>query len=160
MAVSPTYALAHVFLPNLTKLQGPHTLVAAVERGNKAFFEQVWLQAQLPFDPKIFFLKRDPYRCAMLELPPPRDAGDAHMIAVITRTTDSWFWRYFTLEQDYVLATRSFRTLICQREGAKHSKLGPGPQLTGDFERDAAAFADAALLPIITNRSLADGTTG
>lgn len=154
MPVSPTYALAHVFLPNLTKLQGPNTVVSAVERNNKAFFEQVWAQAQVQHVPNIFFLNRAPYRVAVIELPTPRDLGDAHMVSVITRTTDGWFWKYFTLEHDYVLQTQSFRTMLCERDGAKHRKLGPGPALTGDFKRDAMAFADAALLPIVSARGL------
>ncbi len=155
MPVSPTHALAHVFLPNLTKLQGPNTVVSAVERGNKLFFEQVWMQAQIQHDPQLLFINRAPYRVAIIELPTPRDPGDAHMIAVTTRTTDGWFWKYFTLEQDYVLSTRSFRTMICEREGAKHRKIEPGPALTGEFKRDAEAFADAALRPIISARGLA-----
>jgi hypothetical protein len=155
MPVSQTHALAHVFLPNLTKLQGPHTFVSAIERGNKDFFEPAWSQAQLKHDPNILFLNRAPYRVGIVELPSPRDPGDAHLVAVVTRTTDGWFWKYFSLEQDYVLSTRSFRTMICEREGAKHRKIGPGPLLTGDFRKDAAAFADAALLPIISARGLA-----
>jgi hypothetical protein len=154
MALSPTYALAHVFLPNLTKLQGPHTFVAAVERGKKEFFAPVWAQAQIEHDPVFFFLQRDPYRVAVLELPPSKDTGEAHMIAVVTRSTDQWFWKYFTLERDYVLATQSFRTLICERDGAKHRKIGPGPVLTGVFKADATAFADLALLPVISAQSL------
>jgi hypothetical protein len=155
MAVSPTYALAHVFLPNLTKLQGPNTVVSAVERGNKDFFEGAWAQAQLKHDPKIFYLLREPYRAGVIELPAARDVGDAHMIAVVTRRTDNWFWKYFTLEHEYVLATQSFRTALCEREGSKHRRIGPGPALTGDFGKDAAAFVDAALVPIISARSLA-----
>jgi hypothetical protein len=152
MPVSPTYALAHVFLPNLTKLQGPNTLISAVERNNKAFFDQVWAQAYVQHDPNMLFLHLAPYRVAVIELPAPRDLGDAHMVAVITRTTDGWFSKYLTLEQDYVLATRTFRTQLCEREGATHRKLGAGPVLTGDFRKDATAFADAALLPIISAR--------
>jgi hypothetical protein len=159
MPVSPTHALAHVFLPNLTKLQGPNTFVSAVERNNKDFFEPAWSQAQLTHVPDILFLHRAPYRIAVVELPAPRDLGDAHMVAVVTRTTDGWFWKYFTLEQDYVLASRTFRTMLCEREGAKHRKIGPGPALTGDFKSDAAAFADAALLPIISARGLAANAT-
>lgn len=154
MPVSPTYALAHVFLPNLTKLQTPNSVVSAVERNNKTFFEQVWMQAQVSHDPNILYLHRAPYRIAVIELPKPRDLGDAHMVAVVTRTTDGWFWKYFTLEHDYVLQTQSFRTLICERDGAKHRKIGPGPALTGDFRKDATAFADAALVPIISARGL------
>ncbi len=156
MAVSPRYALAHTFLPNLARLQGPNNFVSAVEMKKKEFFDQVWTQAQMGFVGRTIFLSRPPYRVAVVELPEPKEAGEAHMVAVITRTTEQWFWKYRTLEMDYVLATRSFRTLICEREGATHRKLGPGPALTGDFERDAAAFADAALLPIISGRGLGE----
>ncbi len=152
MPVSPTHALTHIFLPNLTKLQGPNTVVSAVERNNKLFFEQVWAQAHVQHDPQIFYLHRAPYRIGVIQLPEPRELGDAHMIAVITRTTDNWFWKYLTLEHDYALATKSYRTMICEREGATHRKLFAGPALTGDFKKDATAFVDAALVPIISAR--------
>lgn len=156
MAVSPTYALAHVFLPNLARLQGPHNFVSAAEMKKKEFFDQVWTQAQLGFTGRTFFLARDPYRVAVVELPAPKEAGEAHMVAVVTRTTEQWFWKFFTLEMDYVLASRTFRTMICEREGNKHRKICPGPVLSGTFERDATDFIDAALAPIISGRGLAE----
>ncbi|HRC56744.1 MAG TPA: hypothetical protein PKU97_12515 [Kofleriaceae bacterium] len=154
--MSPTYALAHVFLPNLARLQGPNNFVSAAEMGKKEFFEQVWAQAQMGYTGRTFFLARDPYRIAVVELPEPKEAGEAHMVAVVTRKTEQWFWKFFTLEMDYVLTTRSFRTMICERDGNKHRKIGPGPALTGAFERDATEFADAALLPIISGRGIAE----
>lgn len=156
MAVSPSHALANVFLPNLARLQGPNNFVSAAEMKKAEFFEQVWTQAQLGYTGRTCFVARDPYRAAVVELPAPKEAGDAHMIAVITRKTDQWFWKYFILEMDYVLATRSFRTMIIERDGPKTRKVGPGPAVTGEFERDAGSFVDAALLPIISGRGLSE----
>lgn len=158
MAVSPSHALANVFLPNLARLQGPNNFVSAAELKKAEFFDQVWNQAQLGYKGRTCFVARDPYRAAVVELPAPKDAGDAHMIAVITRKTDQWFWKYFILEMDYVLATRSFRTMIIERDGQKTRKVGPGPAMSGTFERDAGDFVDAALLPIISARGMAEAS--
>jgi hypothetical protein len=50
--------------------------------------------------------------------------------------------RYFTLEHDFVLAKQANRTLLCEREGQKHSKIGDGPVLTGNASDDARAFVN------------------
>jgi hypothetical protein len=59
--------------------------------------------------------------------------------------------RYFTLEHDFVLATRQTKTTICERDGQRMAKKGDGPAITGDFQADANAFVDA-MMEIISRR--------
>lgn len=141
--MSPTYALAHVFLPNHTKLKGAASIVSAIERKEKAFLDPVWAQAYVTHDPKLFAFTRAPYRIAVITLPPPKDMGEAYLVAWVIQQGDPGFARFFTLEHDYVLATRSDRTLVCEREGTKHTKHFEGPKLTGNPDTDVAAFVDA-----------------
>jgi hypothetical protein len=142
MATSPAYALAHVFLPNQTKLRGAATIISAIERKEVTFFDPVWAQAFVKHAPKLHATTREAYRIGVVDLPPPKDLGEAHMVGWVAKHGDPAFARYFTLEHDYVLATRSDRTMVCERTGQQHTRHFEGPALTGDFAQDAAAFVD------------------
>jgi len=152
MAMSPTYALVHVFIPNLLKLKGAATMVSALERKEKVFLDQLWSQAFVTHDPHITTQLREPYRIGVFSLPPPRDLGEAHFAGFVVKKTDPSYSRYFTLEHDHVLAKRADRTLVCEREGQKHTKHFDGPALTGAPATDAAAFVDAFMELIIPTR--------
>lgn len=149
MAMTPAYALAHVFLPNLTKLKGAATVVGAIERKEKVFFDGVWAQAHVTFDPKHVALVREPYRIAVMALPEPKEMGEAFFVGWVVKKGDPAFARYFTLEHDYVLAKKANRTVLCEREGQKHTKHGDGPVVTGDFGADAATFVDAFMERVV-----------
>jgi hypothetical protein len=152
MAMTPTYALVHVFIPNLLKLKGPATMVSALERKEKVFLDQLWSQAFVTHNPDITTQLREPYRIGVFSLPPPKDLGEAYFAGVVVKKTDPTYSRYFTLEHDYVLAKKANRTLVCEREGAKHTKHFDGPVLTGTTATDAAAFIDAFMELIIPTR--------
>jgi len=152
MAMSPAYALAHLFLPNLLKLKGHATVVSAVERRDLVFFDPLWGQAHLQHSPHITYQLRDPYRIATLSLPAPTELGEAHMAGIVIKTSDPSFMRYFTLEHDYVLAKKAHRTLLCERAGQKHSKHGDGPALTGNAGDDARAFVDCFMELIVPTK--------
>jgi hypothetical protein len=150
MANSPLNTLAHVFFPNLVKLKG-HTAVAhAIERKDKAFFAQTWSQAFVTHDPKFFYTTKDntdgtiTFRIGVINLPEPKDMGDAYMIGVVVRKNDSAFGRLFLLEHDWMLKTKSNKTVVAEREGygpaARRSVHWDGPVLTGTWETDAQAF--------------------
>ncbi len=149
MAMTPTFALAHVFLPNLVKLKGAATVIGVIERKEKFFFDAVWGQAHIEHMPFLYAELRDPptggasYRIGVLDLPAPTDLGEAYMVGLVANKKDPTFGRYFTLEKDYVLKTKSDRTMVCEREGQKHSKHFEGPPITGFKEADAVAFIDA-----------------
>ena len=149
MAMTPAYALAHVFLPNLIKLKGHSTVISALERKNLVFFDPLWAQAQVTHHPHVTSQMRDPYRIATLSLPAPSEIGEAHMAGIVIRPNDPVFMRYFTLEHDYVLAKQANRTVLAEREGQKHTRRGDGPVLTGDPEADAKAFVDCFMELIV-----------
>lgn len=149
MAMTPTYALAHVFLPNLVKLKGASTIVGVIERKEKFFFDAVWSQAHVEHTAFLLFATRDHYRIGVIDLPPPKELGEAFFFALVVSSQDPSFARVFTLEHDYVLAKKADRTLVCEREGSKHTKHFDGPVLTGNKETDANAFVDAFMELII-----------
>lgn len=150
--MSPTFALAHVFLPNLVKLKGAATVVGVIERKEKFFFDAVWQQAHIEHAPFLHAQQRDPYKIGVIDLPPPKEMGEAYWVGFVTKKTDPSFGRYFTLERDYVLATKSDRTLVCERVGQQHTKHFEGPPVTGDQEKDAAAFVDAFMELIVPTK--------
>lgn len=146
---SPTHAIAHQFMPNLLRTKGAQTILGVVERKEKYFFDQVWNQAHVQHTAFLHLnTDREPIRIAVIDLPPPKEMGEAHFIAIVGRMDDANYKKYFLLEHDYSLATKSDRTLITERDGTRHIKHIEGPPMTGDKATDAEAFADA-LVPFL-----------
>lgn len=141
--------IAHVVLPNLMKLKGASTLVGAMERRDVSMFAHVWSQTGLDHAPQVIAKERDhggaQWRIGVLSLPTPTEMGEAYMCAFVAKKNDTAVTRYFTLEYDYVLASRSTQTLIAERDGSRTTKHGEGPTLVNDFQADASAFTDAIL---------------
>ena len=136
--------IAHVVLPNLMKLKGAATVVSAMERRDPAIFAQVWQQTGVEHTPAVIAKERDAWRIGVLSLPKPEQMGEAWMVAFVAKKNDVAVTRYFTLEHDYVLATKQNRTQIKEKDGANFTKRGgDGPPITGDFQTDAGAFIDA-----------------
>jgi hypothetical protein len=152
MAMTPAYALAHVFLPNLLKLKGHATVMSALERRDLVFFDPLWAQAHITHNPFVTSELRDHYRIATVSLPPPGELGEAHMAGIVIKANDPVFLRYFTLEHDFVLAKQAHRTVLCERVGPKHSRIGDGPELTGNNEVDAKAFTECFMELIIPTK--------
>ncbi len=152
MAQTAAYALAHTFLPNLTKLKGAVTVMGALERKEKTFFDPVWAQAHVTHNPNIVSVIREPYRIAVIDLPTPKEMGEAFFVGWVLKKGDPAFARYFTLEHDYVLSKKANRTVLCEREGQKHTKHGDGPAVTGTFATDAAAFIDSFMELIVPTK--------
>jgi hypothetical protein len=142
MATTPAYTLAHVLLPNHTKLKGATTIVSALERKDKTWLAPVWQQAFITHDPKILTTTRDPYRIAVIDLPVPEEMGEAHFVGWVVKKSEPAFARFYALEHDYVLAKKANRTVLTERAGQEHKKYGDGPAVTGDFTTDATAFID------------------
>jgi len=152
MAMTSAYALAHVFLPNLIKLKGHATVVSAIERRDLIFFDPLWAQAHVAHNPYVSSQSRDPYRVATISLPTPTEIGEAHMAGIVIRSSDPTFLRYFTLEHDFVLARQANRTVLCEREGPKHTRRGDGPVLLGNREVDAKAFVECFMELIVPTK--------
>jgi hypothetical protein len=152
MAMTPAYALAHVFLPNLVKLKGHAAVVSAIERRDLTYFDPLWAQAHLSHHPHLASESREPYRIATVTLPAPTEMGEAYMAGIVIKGGDPGWMRFFTLEHDFVLAKQSNRTLLCEREGQKHNKRGDGPSLTGNAGDDARAFVNCFMELIVSTK--------
>ena len=137
--------IAHLVLPNLMKLKGASTLVGAMERRDPSPFAQVWQQTGVEHTPQVSAKERDAWRIGVMSLPTPSQMGEAYMCAFVAKKNDAAITRYFTLEYDYVLATKTAKTALCEREGQRTVKRGEGPALTGDFQTDSNAFVDAII---------------
>lgn len=148
MATSPTYALAHMFLPNLLRVKSAGTLLGVIERKEKYFFDALWAQAHLTHVPTLVSAQRDGLRIGVVDLPAPREPGEAYFAGIVAKVSDLAMSRYFTLEQEYVIATGSARTQLCERDGTRHSKHGEGSPITGTPEVDGAAFIDAIVAQV------------
>jgi hypothetical protein len=136
--------IAHVVLPNLMKLKGAAVLVSALERRDASVFAPVWQQTGVEHTPQVIAKERDVWRIGVMSLPTPNEMGEAHMVAFVAKKNDAAVTRYFTLEHDYVLATKQTRTIIKEKDGSLFTKRGnEGPPITGDFQADAGAFIDA-----------------
>ncbi len=138
--------IVHVILPNVMKLKGASTVVSAMERRDVSMFANVWQQTGIDHTPQVLAKEReDTWRIGVLSLPTPNEMGEAYMVAFIAKKNDAAITRYFTLEYDYVLATKATRTVLCERDGTKFTKRGEGPAMTGDFQTDASAFIEAVM---------------
>jgi hypothetical protein len=145
MAMTPTYALAHMFFPNLLRVKGAQTIVGVIERKEKFFFDQLWGQAHIEHAPFLHAQTREPFLIGVVDLPPPKEMGEAFFVAIVGKRADPGFNKYFLLEHDYVLAKKADRTLITERDGNRHIKHTDGPVLTANKEVDAKAFIDAVV---------------
>jgi hypothetical protein len=149
-------SIAHVILPNLMKLKGASTVVSAMERRDVSMFANVWQQTGITHTPQVLCKERnETWRIGVLSMPQPTEMGEAWMVAFVAKKNDAAITFYFTLEYDYVLATKSTRTILCERDGVKFTKRGEGPPITGDFATDASALVEAIMArisPISTKR--------
>ena len=145
MPASALDTIAHVVLPNLMKLKGAATLVSAMERRDTSPFAQVWQQTGVTHTPQVIAKEKNEYRIGVMSLPAPKEMGEAYLCAFVAKKNDPAVTRYFTLEYDYVLATKQSKTVVCEREGQRTAKKGDGPPHTGDFQADATAFVDAIM---------------
>jgi hypothetical protein len=135
------------------KLKGASTLVSAMERRDVSAFAQVWSATGVEHTPQVIAKELDQgnvvWRIGVMSLPPPTEMGEAYMCAFVAKKNDAAVTRYFTLEYDYVLATKSTRTIIAERDGSRATKHGEGSAVSGDFMADASAFI-AAILEIMS----------
>ena len=138
--------IAHVVIPNLMKLKGPAVLVSAMERRDASVFQQAWTAAGIDHKPLVSAKERDVWRVGILQMPKPEQMGEAHMVAFVAKKNDAAINRYFTLEHDYVLATKTTKTIIKEKDGALFTKRrDEGPAITGDWNADSNAFFEAVM---------------
>ena len=58
------------------------------------------------------------------------------MVGMVVNKKDPTFGRYFTLEKDYVLKTKSDRTLVCERVGQQHNNIERRRRASRDPKQD------------------------
>ncbi len=132
-------------------------MMVALEKRDQPFLDAIWKQAYIDHKPKIYTVERDPYRIGVIDLPTPKDLGEAFMAGLVIKKGDTAFARFFLLEHDYVLAKKANSTTLTEREGIqvgtiKHSKLGAGSPVTGDFAVDSIAFIDSFMELIVPTK--------
>ena len=137
--------IAHIVLPNLLKLKGAGPIVTAMERRDVSMFQSVWDQCGVQHKPEVMAKDKDAWRLGVMSLPTPKEMGDAHLVGFVAKKNDVAITRYFTLEHDYVLATKATRTQLCERIETRMRKLFEGPAVTGDFQADATKFIEAIM---------------
>ena len=148
---SPLDTIVHLVLPNVMKLKTAATLIAAAERRDGSPFAHVWQQTGIAHTPQLIAKEKGDYRFGVMSLPTPTQGGEAYMCAFVVKKSDAGTAYYFTLEYDYVLATKQAKTIVCGREGQRTIKHGDGPAITGDFHADADGFIDA-ITNVLTKR--------
>ncbi len=137
--------IAHVILPNLMKLKTAPVVVSSMERRDVSMFASVWQQTGIDHTPQVAAKEKNEtvtgsWRMGIMSMPTPSEMGEAYMVAFVAKKNDAGVTRYFTLEHDYVLATKATRTVVCERDGTRMLKRGEGPPITGDFQKDAGEF--------------------
>ena len=137
--------IAHIVMPNLLKLKGAGPIVTAMERRDVTMFQSVWDQCGVVHTPEVVAKDKDAWRIGVMSLPTPKEMGEAYLCAFVAKKNDVAITWYFTLEHDYVLATKATRTQVCEREGQKTRKIAEGAPITGDFQTDASKFIDAIM---------------
>ncbi|MDB4955627.1 MAG: hypothetical protein JWO36_3196 [Myxococcales bacterium] len=142
---SAVQTIANMILPNVFKLKGSATVLSAMERRDASIFEHVWAQTGIAHKPTLVAKERDPWRIGIMTLPAPTEMGDAYLCAFVTKKTDAGLARYFLLEYDYVLATKTTRTQVTERDGQRTIKHGEGPVMTADDSANATGFFDAIM---------------
>jgi hypothetical protein len=137
--------IAHLVLPNFLKIKGASLIMSSMERRDTSMFQSVWDQCGVVHKPEVVAKEKDAWRFGVMSLPPPKEMGEAHMCGFVSKKADPSVTRYFTLEYDYVLATKATRTQLCEREGQRTHKIREGTPVTGDFQTDASAFIEAIM---------------
>ena len=131
--MTPTYALVHVFVPNLLKLKGAATLVSALERKEKVFLDQLWSQAYVTHDPQITTVLREPYRIGVISLPPPKEIGEAYLVGIVVKKSDPAF----------VALLHARARLRAREEGEPHAAVRARRAEAHQARRGAGAHRDA-----------------
>lgn len=137
---SPRYLAAHLLMPRFLREQGAATVLDAIERGDADFFHPVWMNAGFGFATRPSYRAQGGLRVGVLTLPMPRDVTEAYLAAVVGKTAEPAYLRYFLWEKSESLFDDKPRTVISEWAGTEHRNYGQGPPFTGDLARDSEEF--------------------
>lgn len=145
---SPRYIAAHFLLPKLFEMRGASAFLAAIERSDAHWLDQVWGQAGFRFTPRYLVASHGPWRLGVITLPRPQAMTEAYLALVVGRLDDEGFGRLFLLEQsvDFVEGGGTKpATVVGEWRDGKHFNYGTGPTPSGDLTADTWSFAERAL---------------
>jgi hypothetical protein len=137
---SPRYLAEHMLMPRFLREQGAPAVLDAIERGDADFFIPVWANAGFRFTTRPAYRPQGGLRVGVLTLPMPREVTEAYLAAVIGKTEDPAYLRYFLWEKSESLFDDKLHTVISEWAGTQHRNFGEGPPFTGDLARDSAEF--------------------
>jgi hypothetical protein len=147
---SPRYLAAHLLMPRFLREQGAPAVLDAIERGDADFFQPVWMNAGFRFTTRPIYRTQGGLRVGVLTLPTPREATEAYLAAVVGKTAEPGYLRYFLWEKSEPLFDDKPRTVISEWAGTAHRNYGQGPPFTGELTRDSGELIArvVALCPV------------
>ena len=137
---SHRYVAEHMLLPRFLREQGAAAVLDAIERGDADFFQAVWMNAGFRFTTRPSYRAQGGLRVGVLTLPLPRGATEAYLVAVVGKTADPAYLRYFLWEKSESLFDDKQHTVISEWAGTEHRNFGQGPPFTGDLTKDSGEF--------------------
>ena len=141
---SPRYVAAHLLLPRFLREQGAPAVLDAIERGDADFFQPVGSMRASASRPGRA-IGRKGLRVGVLTLPMPREVTEAYLAAVVGKTPDPSYLRYFLWEKSESVFDDKPRTVISEWAGTEHRNFGQGPPFTGDLAKDSGEFVERAV---------------
>ena len=127
---SPRYLAEHALLPKFLKERGANEVFAAFARGDRGFFDPVWVEAGFRFQPRLDFDEIEGMRLGLMTLPTPREATEAYFAVMVGNVAEPDLLRYFLWEKG------DPGTFITEWQSGKHLNYGEGPPFTGDLGAD------------------------
>ena len=124
-------------------------MLRAIEYRDTQFFAPIWIEAGVRFTPNLLYAEHDGHRIGALTFPTPRDLTEAYMGAVIGRSGDPQFLRYFTWELGINVMDQTRCTVVGEWDAeGRHVNHGAGPMPSGNLPTDVWQFVQAALRTI------------
>jgi hypothetical protein len=139
---TPRYLAEHFFMPQFLEERGANAVLAAIDSKNTEFFVPVWVRAGFRFTPAFLYAVQAGYRIGIFTFPQPSDVTEAYLGAVIGKTSDPKFFRYFLWEESLS------GTVVGEWNEDGHMNYGPGPPFTGNLQNDAWEFTKRVLAVI------------
>ena len=137
---SHRYLAEHMLMPRFLREQGAHAVLDAIERGDADFFQPVWVNAGFRFTTRPSYRAHGGLRVGVLTLPMPREVTEAYLAAVIGKTADPAYLRYFLWEKSESLFDDKPHTVISEWAASGHLNYGQGPPFTGALAKDSEEF--------------------
>ena len=137
---SPRYLAAHLLMPRFLREQGASVVLDAIERGDADFFLPLWVNAGFRFTTRPSYSAHGGLRVGVLTLPMPREVTEAYLAAVVGKTAEPAYLRYFLWEKSESVFDDKPRTVISEWAGTEHRNYGQGPPFTGNLTKDSGEF--------------------